>query len=280
MAIPSLTRAEIRRMVGNMLGDVTELVATANGTATTFIDTINLSSNIEGPRNRDIVFPVSDVVGNQYMVRRVTHYDLNAGWVAFDALSGITTLDDVAEMYNFRGKGWRISEYNSAINQAIRETRGLYKEQDWDGIPAVNVVSSSEINIDLLGYDYISGVDYLSGSTYLSIPAARSSTANGWWIENATALRVNGYPVVLNSAENDSIRIQSWNDAAVVDDDSDAITIPPEWLTNRVASILCMSALDRDQGNFARANNFQREATMNLASIRTRVPSTLRPVNK
>ena len=82
------TYQELRRSVGNMLGDVTALTATAAGTTTTFIDTISLSSNIEHPRNRDIVI-TGGHASNLGVIRRVTEADLLSGSVQFDALAQV-----------------------------------------------------------------------------------------------------------------------------------------------------------------------------------------------
>jgi hypothetical protein len=273
------SRGQLRRLVGNLLGDCTTLVATVSGTTTTFIDTINLTSNIEAPRNRDIVF----AQGGSSVTRRVTTYDLNAGWVAFDAIAttGPTSVNSEADMYNFRGKGWRVTEYDNALYQATLESRGWWKEPAFYDVQTSDIDSNGLIDISGTGLKYLSGVQYLQTPTaYLSIPAARSSTGVGWWTDTEANLVINGYTHVLSGASNDSIRLYGYIHADLPATDGEETFLPTEWVSNRMAAILCMSALDRDQSNFARGQHFQRMADMVVPSLRTRVPGSTRLVNR
>lgn len=265
----------MRRIVGNLLGDVTPLTATVAGTTTTFIDTISLSSNIESPRNRDIVFTAGSGDNNIGLIRRITNYDLSAGYVVFDAIPDPTPQNSYAEMYNFRGKGWRITEYDQAMDQACLETRGIYKEKVVYDV-ALNDITDNAIDAND-AFNYVSSLDYLDyGTTYVPIPAARNATGKGWWIQDE-AVVLTGYDHVLAGAVDGTFRVTGYIDALPITS-NDSTNIPPEWLSNRAAAILCMSALDRDQGNFARGQHFQRQADMWVAALRTRVPSTTRRV--
>ena len=266
------TRADIRRRVGNMLGDVTPLTATVAGTTTTFIDTITLSTGVEHPKNRDIVI-TDGHISNVGMVRRITGADLNSGSLTFDALPQATAAYDTAEMYNFRGKGWRVSEYHSAINQAIAESFPMYKFLNSENIAASFAVADQPYNLSGLGFTHMYALQYTNAlGTVVSIPKAQGYGRSGWWVQDRKLI-VNDtrYTSLL---EGETVGIKGYSRPQPVDDEVDAITVPAEWLCFRVASILCMSAVDRDQGNFARAQTFQRQADQCQTSIRTRMPST------
>ena len=274
----TFTRAQIRRTVGTMLGDVTALSANANGTTTTFIDTVNLSGNIENPYNRDIIFRNSTAVDNDARIRRITHSDLLAGWVAFEALSYATYVDDQAEMYNFRGKGWRVVEYNEAINQAIREANVLGPAPDTATLLASDI-DGNVATISTTGLTSVYSVQYLQGESWIEVSSANRQTGYEWWTDGGVRLVLNGYTNVLNGLDDNELKIYGHAPRSEFDDDADSISINMEWMTNKVAEILCASALDRDQGNFARAQMFGRKASMTESAIRTRKPGSSRSVN-
>jgi len=257
-----------------MLGDVTPLTATVSGTTTTFIDTITLSSGVEHPKNRDIVI-TNGHLSNEGLVRRITGADLNSGSLTFDALPQATAADDTAELYNFRGKGFRVSEYNSAINQAIAESFPLYKSSNSDLLsPDPYDTSDAPHILTGIGLTHMYSVGYTNSlGTFVTIPKAQGFGRSGWWVDHSR-LYINDtrYTSII---QGESVVVQGYSRAQQVDDDTtDLILVPNEWLVFRTASILCMSAVDRDQGNFARAQTFQRQADMCQTSIRTRMPST------
>ena len=273
-------RSEIRRMVGNLLGDVTWLQATATGTTTTFVDTIRLSSNIESPFNRDLVYTAQNaaLIGT---VRRVTGADLLAGWISFDAMSAASTLGDTVELYNFRGKGWRIDEYNSAINQAIREAaNNLYREPVTYPVEVDDIESDNiHLSANYSELTHIVSIEaFNSGTLWNTIKPASKQNGYGWWADGGQNISIEGYSSTLSGAGAGDLYIKGFKAPTELGVDTAETYIPVEWLSLKTAEILCASALDRDQGNFARAQMFARKADMALPSIRTRIPGSTRRV--
>jgi hypothetical protein len=267
----STTLLELTKRVGGMLGDMTALTADVVGNTTVFNDTQALTINMEAPRNRDILFSYQvSGTGNLGVVRRVTNFDMNAGWVSFDAIPEATAVGDKAELYNFRGKGWRVTEYWSAINQAIQEAFPLYKQPYNAAVASTFDITTGNITIPTT-ITHVAEIEYENtAGTWYRVPRSRRRGQSGWWVDDYAGtinVRDNNYTALMNGR---SVRLIGATKPTPLTLGTDITYIDPEWLCARAASILCMSALDRDQGNYARGNYFQGQANANLSAIRTR----------
>lgn len=267
MTALTTTRAELRRRIGFVLGDITPLIATAVGTTTRLTDTVRLGNSIERPNGRDIVFTNGANLGT---VRRVTTSDMTAGTVDFAALGTAVALNDTAEMYDFRGKGWRVPEYDNAINMAIDAAWPLF------GVPvtvsAAAVFDATTTTIDVpSGIDQVESVEYQdSGDIWQIIPQASSRYGDGWSVE------ADGSDIVIRGAgwrarvSGMSVRLVGYTRATTLTADTDTTPIAPEWIVAKAASIMCLSATGRDTNNYNKGLLFREDADKLLPSIRTR----------
>jgi hypothetical protein len=289
MALTS--RAQLRTRIASMLGDLTTLTATVAGSTTQFIDTRTLTSNMENPRNREFIFirhgnPA--VFTNDGLIRRITNSDLNAGWISFDALTAATAVGDVGEMYNFRGKGWLYDQYNNAINQAIAEAYPLFKQEYAE--PVIGWSTTGHTLVVPEGYEYVYAVEYTEDDfvSWTPVPPATNPWTSGWGLSansqggSDPKITINDpiyyTPLFATDLINDTVRMRGYGPPQPLDADGDETSINPEWLCNKAASILCFSALDRDQGNAYRAQRFDQMAERHLSSIRTRMPGSTKRV--
>ena len=263
----AITRGQLRRRIAGRLGDVTDLIATDNGTTTRLIDTIRLSGSIEAPKNREIVFTSGLNAGT---VRRVTTYDMTAGHVDFAAVGVNTEIDDTAEMYNFRGRGWRVPEYNDAINQAISDSWPLFRQR-YVYTPLLDFDSATGL-VDLSGSDltHVSNLLWQDQDGHFQIvPFALSPYGQGWSYDAGILRVVVRGDYVPNGS---TMRVDGFKQPSPLDDDEDSTRINPEWLTMRACQILCMAGIDRDQANYNLGMVYGQQADALKTSIRTRIP--------
>lgn len=260
----STTRAELRRRVGHLLGDVLELSATANGSTTTLIDTVRLNNSIERPLNRDIVFTSGLNAGT---VRRVTAASTDTGTLTFAAIANATAANDTAELYNFRTKGWLVREYDSAINQAIEATYPGYLEMaDYDlgafDVDQGGVLAPAEMT-HMATLWYVDDFDRQQ-----EIPNGSSINDLGWYILGSSLLpstkviSVNGsyYRSILNGR---TLYARGYARPTPLSSDTSTTAMRPDYIVNKAASILCLSAIDRDPGNYNRGLLFREDAERN-----------------
>ena len=263
----AITRGQLRRRIAGRLGDVTDLIATENSTTQKFIDTIRLSGAIEVPKNRDIVFTGGH---NTNTVRRVTTSDMTAGFVEFAAVGVNTEIGDTAEMYNFRGRGWRVEEYNDAINQAISDSWPLYREVY--GLSGGNFdASTGLISITDPLLTHITTVSYIDSAGYAqTVSNALLFRGQGWSYDPMLQrIDVRGCGEIPNGS---AVRIYGFSRPDTLAADEDVTRINPEWLTMRACQILCMAAIDRDQANYNLGMVYGQQADALKTSIRTRIP--------
>lgn len=262
----AITRGQLRRRIAGRLGDVQDLIATEDGSNTTLIDAIRLSGAIEQPKNRDIVFTSGP---NQGVTRRVTGWDLVAGFVDFADVPDVTTTGDKAELYNFRGRGWRVEEYNDAINQALVDASDLarvrmgYAPDPYDAhtglIPITNPDMTHLVTLSYEGY----------GGIYETVPHALNFRGEGWSYDpTIQSIDVRG-GVIPGGA---ILRVQGFKRPDPLITDSDVTSINAEWLTVKACHVLCMAAISRDPSNYNEGMVYGQEAEQTRSCLRTRIP--------
>lgn len=265
----TISRGVLRRMIGNSLGDVTELSATANGSTTTFIDTVHLSQAVENPLNRGIVFTSGGV--NVGAERRVTAYDFSTGTITFAALSSGTSQGDICEMYNFRGRGWTIPELHRAIAQAIEYSWPLYREPYSANVAAVFDSTTGLMTIPAT-FTHVYAIQYQdTDDTWRQVPSAVTHYGQGWTVNiSSGVIDVRGMNIIPNGA---TVRLEGFKKPTAPATETATTTINAQWLVNKACAILCMGGTDRDPANYNLGQIFDQKAERTKSSIRTRLPS-------
>ena len=267
MTALTTTRAALRRQIGYTLGDVTELVATAAGTTSTFIDTTRVGTNIERAKGRDIVFTSGTNLG---LVRRITDSDMTAGVLTFAAVTAATAAADTAEMYNFRLEGWTVPEYNDAINRAIDQAWPLYGTKVT--VSAAAVFNGTTTTIDVpSGIDQLESVEFQdTASLWQEIPQADKRFGVGWSVEaDGSDVIVRGWNW-RNWIDGQSVQLVGYTRSSTLTTDASTTAIPPEWLIAKAASLLLLSATRRDANNYNKGLLYREDAEKLMPSIRVR----------
>lgn len=113
------TRQKIRQIVASELGDLVLATATKNGTESTIFDAYNLALEVRHYNGMEVLctdgHPAN--IGRTGTVTTSSQADQSVNFIPPFPMP--TTIGDTFEMYNRRGTGWRVTQYNAAINAAI-----------------------------------------------------------------------------------------------------------------------------------------------------------------
>ncbi len=113
------TRAQLRRDIGDQLGQMRACTATAAGTTTTFTDLERLATE-DGHLVDRIAYVVSGTAANVSQQRRVSTNTKSTGTITLArALPAATAIGDVLELWNERGTGVHPDEVHRAIDRVI-----------------------------------------------------------------------------------------------------------------------------------------------------------------
>ena len=114
------SRAELRRAVASSLGDLIPVHATEEGQEGTIIDNVNLAQSTNAFNGMEIICVSSAWPQNIGHIATVMSNSPAARSINIEPPLPMPSIQgDEFEMYNYRGNGWRVEQYNSAINQAI-----------------------------------------------------------------------------------------------------------------------------------------------------------------
>jgi hypothetical protein len=263
----STTRGALRRMIGNTLGDVTVLTATADGTTTRLNDTVRLSGSIEIPLNRGLIFTSGANIGIE---RRVTTSDMSVGYVDFAAVTAATATGDTAEMYNFRGRGWRIPELHDALNDAMLYASPPYWEPYSVAVAAVFNSTTGLLTIPAT-IQLVYAIQYQDADTFWHpVPSASSRYGQGWTVNlQSGVIDVRGTSIPNGAA----VRLEGFKKPTALTIETSTTNINPQWLVNKACAILCMGGVERDSANYNLGQIFDQKAERGKSALHTRLPS-------
>jgi len=251
------TRAQLRRQIADRFEDLVMLTATANGSTTTLLDTINVNAGTEHFNGREILFTSGT---NDGLVRRITGTTSSTGTLTFAAVTASTATNDTADVYNRRGRGFTVAQYNRAINNAINDAYplGMIEVVATVTNPAAFDAETPEITvpasiIDVLELEYAD-----SSGDYHVLPKARRRGGYGWFADPASGqLRLHGR--VAASADGLVLRIHGLGRQDELSSDSDTCALSPEYIVARAAYHLALGAVDNED-HAVRVNIFRDES--------------------
>ena len=179
------SRAELRRAIANRLGDFQAVFATAQGQEGTVIDSVNLAQPLNAFNGMQIICTHSSWPQNIGHIANVTSGSPANRSINFEPpMPHVSMPGDAFEMYNYRGTGWRINDYNLAINSAITRAGDEHAP-----IPHFAEVDHDDEYISIpIEFSHLTGVDAIdrSGkrkripfSSYQVWPATRELTLSG-----------------------------------------------------------------------------------------------------
>ena len=260
------TLAQLRRRLARELGDYAQLIATANGTTTTLIDTQRLTTATQDMKGR-ILVPTNGT--NSGLQRIVTGFTDSTGTLTFAALTAATSTNDTFDVFNKRGKGFAPSDYDAAINDAINDAFPLCLiEQVATISPAFDADAGGELTVPA-SFVYVHTVEYQDDDGFWhSIPPGGRYGEYGWSADAAAGeLRIlGGIGEALDGA---TVRLTGYGRQGTLSSDGDTCAIPAEWLIYKAAAALCLSALDKDPTYGPRVSVYEQRANGLRTRIRT-----------
>jgi hypothetical protein len=271
MALMDQTRKQLRQRVASLFDDLTELVATGNGTTLTFVDTFNVNTGSESFDGCEIHFTSGS---NLDLNSRVTATTAASGTLTFTPARTSTATSDTAELYNRRNRGFRVQDYHRAINQAIEEYQGIAMIPVIESIAAAYDAETQTFAIPSTTLE-VHTVEYQdSDDLWQRIRPARPRGGFGWTFEApSSVIRIEGDPAW--EADGYSLRIHGYKRQDALTADTSVVPFDSTALVYTAAANLCLSKVGADSRYASMAVSFRQSAAMNAGRVRTlRTPGT------
>ncbi len=265
------TRKTIRRRVGRQTGDMLLCIATAAGSTTTFVDTLNL--NVEGSilLGRHGVFSGGTADNLNRIVRVTANVKANQTLTFTPTTATATATNDELELWNQRGEGTSPSVINDLIDDAISdlaENAPIPVTSDTFTFSSTNPI----IDIDTLllnavangsSWEAITGVDWrpISSDDDFTYSWRKVDSVDLDVDRDGRTITIKGRHSML--ADQNSMRVRGANTSGSLSSDSDTTQINAEWLmyevSARALAIRMEKAYDRKELDITRAG-FQMQA--------------------
>lgn len=271
-----VTRGELRRMIADELGDLRTVVATDAGTVDSVVDTINLAKEAHHFDGMQILC-TAGIPANVGLVSTVRSSNQITSSVTFSpALPEATYTGDMFELYNFRGTGWNVAEYNRAINNAIDRVGhiGHFLIPHEVTLPDTYNPASGEVVIPP-EFAYFSGMYYKGRSR-----TAREQMKYTWYKVNKFSRTVSINRQFGSRLHGSAITMFGYVRPQQMFSDTDETSIPAEWLVPHVKGMLTGQDVNTGvtQGARDRTFNFYSQGAdgRRMSIIGTRAPNTVR----
>ncbi|RJO63692.1 MAG: hypothetical protein C4523_19620 [Myxococcales bacterium] len=241
----SRTRAQLRQAVGELLGDLIQITATANGTTTTTIDTLNVGSAEDHFNGRYLMATSGANAGE---VKRITATATSTGTLTHGAFSTATAAGDTFDVTNARGRGFRPDEYHAAINELIVEAWPAFAIHVEDGAGTFDA-DTEDITVDaaLAAVYEVEWTD--SQGTEHRIRGSNASQRDGWIADPA-----NGKIKIVGSAklepDGNTVTLKGYGRQDTLSAEADTCLIPAAWLVPAAALRLATRGLTRDPDRY------------------------------
>lgn len=259
------TLAQLRNRVSDRLGDRLPLIATSNGTTSTFKDNLNVTTATENLLGRWIV--LSD--GTIHVISGQTNSSSTLTFTPDAGSTSYTATGQTANLYNKRGKGFTTDQYKNAINNAINDAYplGLIAVRGDVTLPFDS--AAPEITIPA-SITYITDLEYEDASGFWHrLPKSGRSTEYGWKADPAAGeLRLFGF--MADQVDGLSLRITGFGRQAELSADTDTCALNAEFIVSRACYHLCASAIDKDAAFYGSlVNLYMQESDRMRKRLRT-----------
>lgn len=227
----------LRRTIGGITGDLDILVATGNGTTTTFVDALNAHVENSHFAARQGIFS-GGTAANLGRIVRVTSNDKTTTTVTFTpTATSATASGDTLELYNRDGQGPSVRQIHDAINRCVVFAgQGVLTEV----LDTAETFDMDDPYLDIpAGWRRLTHVEFRNGDEATDdwevIPGAD-------WVPGVDRV---GYTVRVDGisrcrADTYQIRLRGYTAATELSADSDTTLVDAEWLVHEAASQLLM----------------------------------------
>jgi hypothetical protein len=257
------TRKQLRQAIARRLGDYIGLTATANGSTTTFTDTIRLAAAREALIGRQWVGTSGT---NDGVVRTVSS---GTTTLTLSAAVTSTVAADTADLYNKRGTGWQFEEYNAKINDVINDAAGFARLDVVSEIATAFDAEVPEVTAPVaLAWVYAIEWEDDDGFWHAIPPMLGRFGGHGWETDPAAGqVRILGRPAW--DANGKTIRMHGYGRQDVLSTDSDSCALNSGYVIAQAAYELAFEGLDRDTGLAQKVLLFQQQADRARRGMRT-----------
>ncbi len=263
------TRAQLRRAVGNLVGQMKVCTATGVGLTTTFVDLENLA--VEGGHYKDrIALFTAGTAANVGLTRRVADNTKATGTLAFArALPAATAVGDEIELWNERGTGVTPDEVHAAIGRAI-EGAADSAVAPVASTPAAFSWTAPTVAIPA-GWSHVAGAEWQDWeSLWRAVPPADLAVDQA---NRTVELRHRGRDL----AQARNVRLHGYTPAAVLTTDASSTHVDRKFVIYQAAFELLLASAHRNADPVAA----ERKANLFLAEARAREPYVrVRPSNR
>lgn len=223
------TRADLRRAIGRVTGEVVVLTATDAGTASTFVDRVNLARGDGALVGRQLLITSAASSDNVGTLTRVSGNAKSGRSITLDpALPAATQVGDTAELWFERETGPTIDEVHDAINRVISSVSGSNPQAAVSGTMTFDALSP-EIAIPAT-WAYFSGADWKGrDELWHPIPPGdlRIDIANQTVeVRNRARILADGQP----------IRLRGYIKAQPLMEDDDTTRVDEEWIVHQAGA--------------------------------------------
>lgn len=267
----SHTLRELRRAVADRFGDLTQLTTTANGdnsTFTTLIDALNVNGGSEHFNGRMLLVTSGTYANHK---ARITGTADSTGTLTFTPAAGGRIVSGVTvDVFNRRGIGFTIAEYDRAINNAIDDAFPLGLIEIVDPLTSGEATSTDDVTTITVPVDLyeVFAVEWQDDDDlWREVPKATRTNLFGWKATADGIITITGLPQ--EDTEEHSLRLRGYGRQDQLTADTDACLLPKEWVVARAAYHLALGALMRGSEYGALAQQFAREAEMVRTRLRT-----------
>lgn len=271
----SQTRSELRRALADRFGDLTQLTTTSSGSSTTLIDALNVNAGSEHFNGRQLLITSGTYSGTK---ARVTGTTDSTGTLTFTPAAGGTIASGVTvDVFNRRGIGFTIAEYDRALNSAINDAFPMGMIELIDTL-TTGVTVTDDVTTILVPAKYfeVYALEYKDErEAWHPIPKATITNGYGWRARADGYLEVQGLPQ--RSTDDETLRLRGYGRQDTLSADTAECGLNFEWLIARAAYHLALGALMRGTEYGSLANQFARDAEASRTRLRVlRHPSSER----
>ena len=260
------TYQQLRERLADKFEDLVQLTATDAGNAgkTTLIDTYHVNPGTEHFNGRDVLCTSGS---NNGLKRRITGTADTTGTITLNAaLTAQTAANDTFDVFNRRGRGFSIEQYNRAINNAINDAYPSAVIAVVANITGAFDADTPEITIPASVTEVVSLEAQDDTGNWHIIPKARSRGGEGWYADSdAGQLRLHGR----NAWDVDtlSLRVHGYGRQGTLSAESDTCVIRPEFIVAHAAYHLALGAVGNED-MAVRVNSLKRELDEQRVAIR------------
>lgn len=225
-----VTRKQLRRWVGEAIGDCIVLTATDDGTNQSFID----DNNLDGPNNAYNGFDLYVVGGtalNRGQRRRITSSTQSASRVNWNKpLPADTAEGDEAELWNVRGIGIKATEVNNAIDWALAAASKHVLIPIQADVTDTFDQDSPRITLPAAITRGMYQVSWTDGEDVVrTIDRANDPYDEGWYYDPASGTVIIGGSY-RSRMDGFTVTVSGFGIPASLSSDSDTTDVDPEWL--------------------------------------------------